>query len=834
MLKRTNDSPQTNPTRGRWGRSATTRHATGDEGISLVEILVVMGLVAVLAAVILPMFHFMTQEKPRFEDRVDLNTDLQDAQLTINRDVDDAINIRTADAQELELVVIRDGACNVRHYVADPAVGKLTVTTTFFEQRACRGPSSERVQDLVKARYTSTGTFTYWGESPTIPIPAPVQDLRNVRAVQWNLSGAPYGNRDAPDIELSSSAVYTGLGESQGDGTPQVQALRPLLTVTTAIVGRDAPVLTWTDATPELTVSYVVRRAEAYEGTRLAPPLTVATVPAGVTTWTDTGLAPGQVAVYVVLANLTDGAIGPASNSVVAGLRPSTPTGVTATGHPGSIAVTWNPVPGATAYDVYRDGELRGQIPACPRSAGSLDRAVCTAPAVTTWTDGPGESGWTGSGYGHSHTYAVVATNRWEAGLTAGSQDGRVPLGTPVGATFTAGTVRLASAVTAASGAFTAPAQPGIAVTPRADWSNLVARSFAPWVGAGPTSKAGVHRDRTIEVQAATLSGPWQALWTWAGSTPNGVHGARPAGATTRYQLRACNDVGCSGWTAASALQRPPAPASCTASAGTTRSLQVTINPTAMESSATGYVLAGGTAASGYSVTGTGVSAGPVFAVDQLRDATSHSFSAQTRNASPANGGLSDPVACGGSTADLVAYAPSVSTTGGGVAPVTVRVTASGGGSSAGTWSHEVKFGSGGTPLAGSTRAYTESDPGSVSGYGRTVATDGVNNAQSAWVYGGAVTVTDPYPSPWGSSAPGCPSLQIYVPPTSAATFTIRRASSTQCQVRWTLTTYGADGVTKFVGDVVDTGSYTLGSGATAFIRTGGSGVYPMSPLWWP
>lgn len=798
------------PHTGRWGRFATTRAQRGDEGVTLVEILVVMFLAVIVAGIGGSILHAMTRGTSSYEDRVDVVTDVQDANVTLNRDVDDAINLRRATAQELELVVVRDGKCNVRHYLADPNTGTLSVTTQFYEQRSCRGPSSERTQDLVKARFTSTTTFTYWGEA-TIPIPTPVQDLRNVRAIEWHLAAEPYDDKTAPTYELSSSAVYTGLGESAGDGTPRLQAQRPLLTLTTPLPGRDAPVLAWTDPTPELTAYYVIRRSEGPEGRPADPAFTVFTTPdASMTTWTDLTLPAGHAARYWVVAMLRDGAPGPASNAVDAGLRPSTPTGVTATGQPASIAVSWTAVSGATGYDVYRDGALAGQVATCPRDPHSLDGSVCTTPPATSWTDE--------TGAGHSHVYQVVATSRWEALVSTGNAASRVPVGTPVTAPGAGGTTRLASAVTAGSGAFTAPAAPGLGVTPRADWSNYLARSFAPWVGSGPTSKGGQHRDRTIEIQTATLTGPYQPLWTWSGSTPNGVHADRPAGATTRYEARACNAVGCSDWVEKSALQRPPAALSCSTGAPTTRSLQVVVNPAVMESTATGYEVTGGTG----TPIGGGVRASGVFDIDQLTHATSHGFTARVRNGSPANGGWSDPVNCAGATLVLTAPAPTCS--------VTVHdsqdpgsITISGG--------QQVRLGSGGT-WYGSPQRYNGLGDGWYTGWALNTASDGYNSV-SATDACPARQVTPFVPSNWSGTAPDCPGpAGWYISPTSTWGWQVRRATKTTCELRTTVTRYGADILEVPEGTQLSLYRYVIGSGSATWTQLSGE---PRSAyVFWP
>lgn len=771
-----------------------------DEGFTLIETLVSIVMLAILIGIAAGVHHASVARQKEATERTQVATQIDDANGQLLRDVDDAVSIRVADAQHLTVAVVRDGACNVRAYTADPTAGTLSVTTTFYEQEACSGASQDRTKVLM-TRYTQAATFTYWGESLAIPIPTPVEDTRNIRRVQWDLASAPYVDRDAPAVTLQSSQYYDGTGERSGSGTPDLQAKRPLLTLTTAIPGVDDPVLTWTDPTPGLTRGWVVTRAREPEGGKPGSYLAIGWPDKATLTFTDPSLQPGERASYVVYAILTDGSNGPSSNSVDTGLRPATPTGVTATGQPTAIKVDWDPTYGATAYDVYRDGVL-----------------IANVGDVTTFTDA--------LTYGHSHNYQVVAVNRWEQRLTVGSEASRVALGDAVDKAYTGG-IRMVSPVTAASGAFTAPAAPTITAVPSVTWTDTVTWTPAGWTGAGPSSKGGVSRDRGWETQSAGLTGPFTGLWAETpGGTTSKVNAGRVPGTTTRYQARSCNASGCGPYsTAATSLQRPPAPTACTTAAASTRGMQVTVTPAAMEATATGYQVTGGSGAP----VGGAPAAAPIFAIDQLTHSTVHTFTASTQNASPANGGWSDGTTCQGATAvlgvaitgtnastrtitasmsttngysssltlegvrtdnnvgsaswdplnDGTAFtitarnsdgynnvvdqravatqtltapgAPSCSISGGGEAPGTAVITASGG--------------SGATSY-GYSPAQSRSGlgVGTYTGSARSVRSDGHNLAYSGWVGCGSVTVTAPPPPPpppgYSSSWPGnCPGV---------------------------------------------------------------------------
>ncbi|NTW41805.1 MAG: hypothetical protein HGA44_18310, partial [Cellulomonadaceae bacterium] len=777
------------------------------------------------------------------------------------RDVNDALSIRAADAQQLTLAVIRDGVCVVRDYTADEVAHTLSVVTTFYEQESCSGASEATPPKVLLVRYTQPGTFTYWGESETIAIPSPVEDVRNITRVQWELAAEPYIDRDAPDVTLMSSQFFDGRGESSGSGTPELQAKRPALTLTTAIPGKDAPTLTWTDSTPTLTQGWVLTRAREWEGERAGSFLAIAWPAGATTTFTDTTLKAGERASYVIYAVLKDGSNGPTSNVVDTGLRPLAPEGVTATGQPTDIKIDWAPSNGATGYDVYRDGVL-----------------VANVGDVTTWTDA--------LTYGHAHGYRVVATNRWEQRLTTGTEAGRVPLGAVIDQAYTGG-VRLASAQTADSGAFTAPPPPTLKATPTTTWSTTVAwdQNAAAWVGAGPSTKNGHARVETWDTTTHQDSDVTTMLWTATpAATTTRTHGSRTPGSTDYYEARSCNQAGCSPWGATvAAIQRPPAPATCTTGGASTRGMQVTVTPATMATPATGYRVAGGTGAP----TGGAAQATPVFNIDQLAHSTAHVFTAATQNASPANGGWSDGTTCQGTTATLAVAITGTSSTTRSVS-ASMGVT-NGTGSSltlegvrtdqnvgSATWDpladgtgftvtarnsdgynnvvdqravstqvltapsaptctvtvvdadapgsitvgggDQVRLGGG--SASASPHSYGSLSAGTYVGYARRMTSDGYNTAYSGWDGCPSATIADPYPSPWGVRA-GCPAIGVPIYATSPRAWQVRRASSSVCELRWVVTASGAD-LGHDVGDVVGSGTYVIGSGASSYTRTSG------------
>lgn len=690
-----------------------------DAGHTLIELIVAMSLLGALVAGGIKLYHDTTIGRAEEQQRVAIQAGIDDAQGQLTRDVTDGISLRVADAQRLTVTVVRDGLCQQRAYAADTTAHTFSVTTSFYETASCSGTPKVAPPKVLIARYDATSTFVYWGESATVPIPTPVSDTRNVGRIAWDFSAVPYVTRTAPDVTQASSAVWNGLGDDSGTGVARLLGKAPILTVTTPSPANDHPVLTWTDNSPTVTAGWVIVRAAYPEGASETDAdsrfRVIQNIPSPtILTWTDFDLAPGYRATYLVYALLTDNFQGPASRNADAGRRPAAPTGVGATGAATSITVSWTRSSGATGYDLFRDGRL----------AASLGD-------VSTWTDA--------LSFGHTHTYNVVATNRWESVLTTGSQNLRVPLGdaltkgyvAPDGATVT----RLASA---SAGAFTAPAAPSLTATPNANWTNTVTVTYAPWVGVGPVGA----RDRGWVTQVATLSGTFTPLWGESGAGSQ-TQGGRPSGATTRYQATACNTSGCGPiGPIATALQRPPAP-TCTIGGVTTRSLVVTVTPAGEEAPYTGYTIAGGTG----SPTGLGTQATTGFVIDQLTYGATQTFTATSSNGSPA--GASDAASCAGATPMLtVGPATCSRSVTDSTDPGSITI---GGGT-------EVKLGSGGT-VYGGPRSFSGLGAGTYYGYARNAASDGWNpTVYSGWDTCGSATINVGIPAAPTSLRSGYPS----------------------------------------------------------------------------
>ncbi len=146
---------------------------------------------------------------------------------------------------------------------------------------------------------------------------------------------------------------------------------------------------------------YQVYRASSETGTKIAiSPWQAAN------SYDDTTVAPESMYYYWVKASIDGGDAGSSEYSLpdtgYAGMAPQAPTGVAASDGTfvNSVRITWNTTPGATGYEVYRDGTLVGN------------------PANSPYDDAPGDFS--------AHVYAVKAKNVCGASTVNTSGEGHV------------------------------------------------------------------------------------------------------------------------------------------------------------------------------------------------------------------------------------------------------------------------------------------------------------------------------------------------------------------------------------------------------------------------
>lgn len=645
-----------------------------DSGVTLPELLVAMIISTVVIAIGVSLLSSTFRVAASTQTRAELWGSMTSSSVQLIRDVNDGSKIVVSEPQHLAVDVVRDGRCQTRDWLVDG--DKLISTTVFYDAESCTGGSTERRVESIKGGLSDL-TFTYYSTaSINNALPVPVSP-GVVNRVGWTMSATPGDNTAV--LKLESGAAFTGRGSST-DGVGAVQTpLAPFLSVTTnasGIEGASAPVLSWTDTTPELTQGWAVYRTSYPDGSDAASStgweqvafLRTANPAPGSMSYTDRTLPRGYTSLYIVRATVPDG-YGPSSNQVATGLRPSA-SAITSDGTPTSIDLSWTAPVGTTGYDIYRtEGGTTSTTPVLYRRWDDIK-----ASATKSGTGSALRWAWTDTlPAGRAHTYSIVPVNRWERVATTTSQTASLPVGEALAKTYAGGTgttQKVARDFSNTSNNFTAPSAPTIALTANSDWSNTIAYTPAPWSGGGGTTvtaptraaDAGAHRDRGWETQQKRRSGDaWSNLWTGGGEVPRGTTSKVAAytqgavgGQYRHYQARTMNSSGASAWSGTrDILQRPAAP-SCVAMPTGLTTRQITVVGTPAPSDAPRVSSRtynnGGEGVAWYSHEGSETTV----SFDRMSHNTVHGFLQKTRNASPANGGWSDPSSkCDARTAEL-------------------------------------------------------------------------------------------------------------------------------------------------------------------------------------
>lgn len=639
-----------------------------DRGFTLAELLVAVVIMSAVIAVGVSLLSSTFRVAASTQTRGDLWNSMTNSSVQLIRDVNDGSKVTISEPRHLAVQVVRDGKCQTRDWLVDG--DQLISTTTFYDAPSCTGGSTERRVVSIKSGLNGF-TFTYYSSaSIDTPLPVPVSP-GVVNRVGWSMQATPADTTAV--LRLESGAAFTGRGVStDGTGAEQtpLSAFLSVVTHETGIPGVDPPVLSWTDATPELTQGWAVYRTSYPDGADAASStgweqvafLRTATPAPGTMTYTDRTLPRGYTGLYVVRATVPDG-YGPSSNQQATGLRPS-PSTLTTTGTPSSIELSWTAPRGATAYDIYRT-ETSSPTPILYRTwddtKGSAKRSGTGDALRWTWSDPLAA--------GHAHTYSVVPVNRWERLATTSSQTGSLPTGEALARAYSGTTATTRTAPRASSplsGAFTAPARPERPLldlssrTSATDYGSTVAWTPAPWVGGGPevaTDGQG-HRDRGWA--AERRGSVWEPVW--AAETPHATTVRTDAGTapdlTYGYRLRTVNGSGASAWSAEkSILQRPAVPAAPSAvlSGLTTRQATVTAKTSSSATSWQIQKLSGPGSASMGGIKATNGSRQVVYA--ELGHNAAHTWQTRSTNVAPtdvAGGGTSAWGATGGvTTAEL-------------------------------------------------------------------------------------------------------------------------------------------------------------------------------------
>jgi len=776
-------------------------------GIQLVELLIGVVIVGFTATVALSVLVSVGVLATGSTASTRTFAQLQDGTGQILRDVTDASRLVLAEPHALTVEVQRDSRCTRRSWSVENDRDLVVVTDTYTGVR-CTGGFESSSTRVVQGTLTGAefGFFSSLSQGESLPTPVPFAD---VTRVAWELRAMPAFD-GARELTITSGAALTQRVHSDGAGAVQ-DALAPLLEIVydpdvpNTRIGVDAPVLRWTDRTPELTTGWVVYRASA-EGDGPSGRTTwqaVMRLGPAADTWIDVSLGDGATGQWVVVATLDGARTGPSSNQVSSGLRPATPT-LTATGLQAGIGLSWSRTPGADGWDVYRDGALTYRWSEIEDEAAFTDDTV-------TWVDP--------TGAGAAFTYEVVATSRWERAATVTSAQGaRAPnaqrhvleAGTSVDAELGAPGLTARRLTSEPASAWSAPVAPiGLTIANRqpADPANLASTWDATvdlrWTASAWT---GGYADAARAATRYAVTRGGTSIRTGLTSVSTTDTGA-PRGTTSGYVVTASTVAPHSLTGAASMgtlLTWPSAP-TCTATAGggghpATRAATVTVSgPAGQTVSARRQRIASGE-----------VRAAASSAWITLTHGTPYAWRGQAQNAagwSPWSG------ECGISTAVLTVTPPPTpscwATSAPQYAPGSIHWGVS---TDATLTSPSTTYASGaGTYRCAASRTNTNSD--------------GFNTVSSTRTGSGSVYVDAyPYPSAWGDRA-GCPAVGIYVTPSSPTTFNVRRIDAVNCQARLVLTQAGADADPLGTGKPGDVRAmYATTVGGSVWTRVSGTG----------
>ena len=327
---------------------------------------------------------------------------------------------------------------------ASAQVGSSTLTAPFGIRAVPNGPGSNYVYwnpVLGATSYNLYRSTTAGGEGTT-PYATGITSANSAGAYTYD-SGITAGTTYFYKVAAVNSA---GAGAQSAEAEVKTASARAAGPITTAASGAAQVTLTWTPVSGA--TSY-----DVYRSTDNVNFLSVKTGLAG-TTYSDTGLTAGVTYYYQVdsLEATGEGNVGNTVSAVPGAPALAAPTGVRAYNYGGSyVGIAWNPVPGATSYNVYR-GTTRGRrgherLPPSGITSGESERHI-TSMIRKRCTNGV------------RYFYTVVAVDAYYAERTLRRKTlshglGRAQLPAPSGDRSAAGNAQVVLTWSAVTGAAT-------------------------------------------------------------------------------------------------------------------------------------------------------------------------------------------------------------------------------------------------------------------------------------------------------------------------------------------------------------------------------------------
>lgn len=301
---------------------------------------------------------------------------------------------------------VSNGTAYSYYVVATSATSSSGASATVTATPAAPAPGAPTGLSGVAGDQTVTLTWNVVAGATSYNV------YRNGTLLKTGLAGNTY-----TDSGLTNGTAYTY--EVTVIKTGVESARSAAVQVTPFVITPAAPTgLAATAGNAQVALSWSpTANAQSYKVYRGATLVTSVTT----TSYVDTGVTNGTAYTYTIVA-VNGSASSPASTAVSAtpmAPAPAQPTGLTATAGNAQVALTWNAVPTATSYRVYRGGVLR------------------TTVATPSFTD-------TGLTNGTAYTYYVTAVAATTEG-PASSSVSSTPAKPPVNGTFTGSIVAIAS-----------------------------------------------------------------------------------------------------------------------------------------------------------------------------------------------------------------------------------------------------------------------------------------------------------------------------------------------------------------------------------------------------
>lgn len=566
-----------------------------DAGLTLVEIVVALALVAVVAAFATSTLLNTTQTSQNFNQGVANENNLVDAVSKMSRDISLATEFKYAGTNSLALNTNDEGVINnVFYFVWDGNAnsipndsafaqvransGKLPQDKGLVEYRVINGDNADPVIRTVVAGYTGNSqTFTYFRssndeisfDSSTTPPSVAKDELKGIRRVEMNFKTTTSSRKNA--MEMHTSAVPRILGITARSMSSNVKPNEnPSEYLAAPVINGDLPPQTNSSKLWWASIGgaedYTVFGQKNSKGSWTV----LGTVPqkSGTVTFDQKGLEWGADYSYSVVANDFRGPSAD-SNTVTMRVTPEPSAFINSTNKKAEISTTTG---GSTTYNTVARNLNNGL--AWKKSAGANNRYsiyqntndtsknTTTGYSIPAGMDNTTNSNavHTARNYGFITSYKVRASNPT---VTLNNPDGSVKI--------TGGAAKDSAVVSLVS----PPIAPIVSATDYSDLRVPSGDSVNNWTGKNPQNWVTVNNHGTIKnatsvnfwknnkdayvTTAKTASVDYAQGQLWKGGIP-ATEANKGWGSTLYYYATASNDAGSSPNSNRAKVEQYPGP----------------------------------------------------------------------------------------------------------------------------------------------------------------------------------------------------------------------------------------------------------------------------------